>query len=309
MLMKHEYLSTLPVDLYSMHLFELVATNGSFTRAAEVAGLSQSAVTRQIQGMEHRLGVTLLERTTRRVTLTRAGEALLTEARQLNGALEAGLRRFREEHVDAIRTVRVGFSRSVGLASLPGFLLPFHRKSPEVRLQVSHASGGELLMALMDHRVDIAVLTTPEKIHPSLQVQHSFTDEFELIVSAQTPLPQGPPPWSEGRWQVWLESLTWMHLGQQSFTGQKLAAWLKERNCPTSPAMELDNFEILIHLVAMGLGASWVPRRAIAAYPRKKALQRVPYPHRFERQIVMVTRRTHTLPDHIRDLIEGVLFS
>ncbi|WP_218280344.1 helix-turn-helix domain-containing protein [Verrucomicrobium spinosum] len=54
------------MDLYSMHLFELVATQGGFTRAAELAGISQSAVTRQIQGMEHRLGVTLLERTTRR---------------------------------------------------------------------------------------------------------------------------------------------------------------------------------------------------------------------------------------------------
>ncbi len=66
MRMRHEYLSTRPVDLYSMHLFELVATQGGFTRAAELAGISQSAVTRQIQGMEHRLGVTLLERTTRR---------------------------------------------------------------------------------------------------------------------------------------------------------------------------------------------------------------------------------------------------
>jgi DNA-binding transcriptional LysR family regulator len=59
--------------------------------------------------------------------------------------------------------------------------------------------------------------------------------------------------------------------------------------------MELDNFEIIIHLVAMGLGASLVPRRALAAYPRKKALLRVPLKQRFEREIVILTRRTRVL--------------
>ena len=76
--MRHEFLTTRPVDLYAMHLFELVASLGGFTRAAEAAGLSQSAVTRQIQNMEEKLGVPLLERTTRKVALTDAGKLLLT---------------------------------------------------------------------------------------------------------------------------------------------------------------------------------------------------------------------------------------
>lgn len=52
----HEYLTTAPFDLYELHLFHLVAKQGSFTKAAEVAGLTQSAITRQIQGMENSLG-------------------------------------------------------------------------------------------------------------------------------------------------------------------------------------------------------------------------------------------------------------
>ncbi|HSJ03054.1 MAG: LysR family transcriptional regulator [Verrucomicrobium sp.] len=289
-----------------MHLFELVARHGNFTRAAEVAGLSQSAVTRQIQGMEQRLGVVLLERTTRKVALTSAGQALLAEARQLTGALDAGLRRFREEHVEAAKTVRVGFSRSVGLASLPGFLVPFHRKSPEVHLQISHEAGSGLLASLADHKIDIAILTAPEKIHPTLEVQHSFTDEFELIVGADAEL---PPSSGEGSFSEWIHRQTWMLLGQQSHTGQKLSSWLRKQGYELKPAMELDNFEILIQLVAMGLGASWVPRRALAAYPRKRAFIRVPVPQRFQREIVMVTRRSKTLPKHLQDLIDGVLFS
>lgn len=73
--------------------------------------------------------------------------------------------------------------------------------------------------------------------------------------------------------------------------------------------MVLDTFEVIIHLVALGVGVSLVPRRALAAYPRKKLLVRMPLKQRCKRDIVMLTRKGVTLPDHISKLIEGVLFS
>jgi DNA-binding transcriptional LysR family regulator len=309
MRMRHEYLATRPVDLYAMHLFELVASLGGFTRAAEAAGLSQSAVTRQIQNMEEKLGVPLLERTTRKVALTDAGRLLLSEARKFNGALEDSLRRFREEHVDGAKSVRVGFSRSIGLASLPGILAPFHRHSPEVRLQVSHEGSDGLMAALLDHRLDIAVLPSPKRLNPALEVRHRYTDEFELIIGAQQDIPAGEAPWPPARMRPLAEQQQWVLLDMKSNTGRNLAAWLHKQRWNVHPAMELDNFEIIIHLVAMGFGASLVPRRALAAYPRKKALQRVPLKQRFEREIVILTRRSRVLPRQVRDLIDRVLFS
>lgn len=68
----HEYLKTAPFDLYELYLFHLVVKHRSFTKAAEAAGLTQSAITRQMQGMEASLGIDLLERTTRSVRVTRA---------------------------------------------------------------------------------------------------------------------------------------------------------------------------------------------------------------------------------------------
>ena len=81
----HEYLDTAPFDLYELHLFHLVAKHRSFTKAAEIVGLTQSAITRQMQGMEESLSLTLLERTTRNVRMTPAGEFLFNHegARQL----------------------------------------------------------------------------------------------------------------------------------------------------------------------------------------------------------------------------------
>lgn len=307
--MKHEFLAKRPIDLYGMHLFELVATLGSFTRASEVAGLSQSAVTRQIQGIEDKLGAQLFERTTRKVHLTDAGRHLLVEARKLNCSLEDSLRRFQETHVDGQKTLRVGFSRTIGLASLPGILTPFHRGSPLVRLQVSHDTSDNLERALQEHRLDIAVISLPHRISSALEVKHRFTDEFELIASAQQNLPSGNSPYPAKVLSLWLKSVPWIALNHDSNTGKKINHWLKDQQINVSPTMELDNFEIIIHLVAMGLGTSLVPRRALAAYPRKRALLRVPLKCRFEREVVMLTRRQHTLPQQVRDLIESVLFS
>jgi DNA-binding transcriptional LysR family regulator len=307
--MRHEYLATRPMDLYAMHVFELVATLGGFTRAAEAAGLSQSAVTRQIQTMEDKLGVPLFERTTRKVALTAAGHSLLNEARKVNGALEDVLLRFRQEYVEGVKRVRVGFSRTIGLGTLPGFLAPFHRRAPDVRLQVSHEASGDLLAALIDHRLDIAVVSAPKRMNPALEVRHRFTDEFELIVSPKHEQPHGKPPFTPSRLRAWAQRQSWILLDTTSNTGGNLAAWLKGHGWPVSPVMELDNFEVIIQLVAMGLGASLVPRRALAAHPRKHSLCRLPLSVRFRREIVMVTRRSHVLEKHVRDLIDGVLFS
>src|ERR1043165_9920292 len=82
----NELLATGPFDLYELQLFHLVAEHRNFTKAGQAAGLTQSAITRQIAGMETRLGVPLFERTTRSVNLTAAGAGLYARS----GAILAG---------------------------------------------------------------------------------------------------------------------------------------------------------------------------------------------------------------------------
>ena len=92
----NEYLPTTPFDIYELHLFQLVAQHRSFTKAAEVAGLTQSAVTRQVQGIEAALGLELFERTTRSVQLTPAGLALCRQSIRLLGDIDQTLKNLRE---------------------------------------------------------------------------------------------------------------------------------------------------------------------------------------------------------------------
>src|SRR5215471_15146406 len=117
----HHFLATLPFDLYELALFHLVVKHRSFTKAAEIAGLTQSAITRQMQGVENSLGIQLLERTTRNVRVTPAGEYLFREAARLLCDVDQSLQHLAREFVGARKEIRVAVSRTISLAHLPGF--------------------------------------------------------------------------------------------------------------------------------------------------------------------------------------------
>lgn len=174
----HELLSRRPFDLYQLHLFRLVAESGSFTRAAQITGLTQSAITRQIQSIEQQLGLSLLTRTTRSVVTTAAGKFLLQESAPVLGDVDVLLRRLKEEYADAPREVRVGVSRSVSLAYLPGFFSANVRQGPTVISRVTHESSQTILASLESDTLDIGVLLPPARLSERLRITHRFRDAF-----------------------------------------------------------------------------------------------------------------------------------
>src|SRR5688572_22455323 len=154
----NDFLATTPFDLYELSLFQLVVKHRSFTKAAEVAGLTQSAITRQMQGMESSLGIDLLERTTRSVRITPAGEFLFRESARLLGDVDQALRRLKENFADARKEIRIGVSRSIGLAYLPGFLHANLRRAPAVGYRVSFQASAEILRLLEANELDVGVI-------------------------------------------------------------------------------------------------------------------------------------------------------
>jgi len=304
----HELLSRRPFDLYQLHLFRLVAESGSFTRTAQVTGLTQSAITRQIQGIEQQLGLRLLNRTTRTVTITEAGRFLLQGSAPVLGDVDVLLRRLREEYADVPREVRVGVSRSVSLSHLPGFFSANLRQGPTVISRVSYESSQTILQSLESDALDLGVLLPPGRLSTRLRITHRFRDAFTFIanrdqlerdsVSLKKPMALGH----------WLENQPWLALQDTTQTGRRLTAWLRQQKLQIKPAMELDNFDLIINLVALGMGVSLVPQRALALYTRRRALVRLPWPKRFSRELVIVIRRERKTPEHLQRFVDNILF-
>src|SRR5688572_827527 len=141
----NDFLATAPFDLYELSLFHLVVKHRSFTKAAGVAGLTQSAITRQMQGMENSLGIDLLERTTRTVRITPAGEYLFRESARLLGDVDQALRRLKEDFGNTRKEIRLGVARSIGLAHLPGLLHANLRRAPSIGYRVSYQASADIL--------------------------------------------------------------------------------------------------------------------------------------------------------------------
>lgn len=141
------------MDLNRATTFVRVVETGGFTRAAEQLGLPASSVSRSVQKLEDDLGVTLLERTTRKVTLTDAGKAFFERARE---AL-AGLEEANNLALDAAReihgVVRIAVPPEFG-GKLGSIFSAFAVANPKVRIEVTFTARG---MELVGDLVDIAV--------------------------------------------------------------------------------------------------------------------------------------------------------
>jgi DNA-binding transcriptional LysR family regulator len=304
----HEFLATTPFDLYELSLFHLVVKHRSFTKAAEIAGVTQSAITRQMQGMESALGVDLLERTTRSVQITKAGMFLYQESSRLLGDAEQTLQHLRVEFGGARKEVRVGVSRSIGLAYLPGFFHANLRRAPDVGCRVSYNSSAAIMAALEENQLDLGVVCAPPRLPKTLRVTHRFKDAFSLI-SSQDLAGEFQQLGNSSRVRtMWMLKKPWLLLEEGTNTGRQLRRWMEQQGLSIEPLMQLDSFDLIISLVALGMGISFVPTRALALYRRKESLAHLPCPKRFERELVVVVRRHRKLPSHLDCFIQNILF-
>src|SRR5687768_9179536 len=221
----NQFLATVPFDLYELALFQLVVRHRSFTKAASVAGLTQSAITRQIQGIERALGVELLKRTTRSIVPTAAGEFLAGGAARLLGDVESSLRILKQEFADAPREVRVNVSRSVGFAYLPGFFHANLRKVQKVTYRLHYSRSEEILSALEADEQDIGVLNAPERVAPTLQVTHRFQDVFTFVAPVSFAA-QYTELESVSLRRRWLAEQQWLLFDEETATGKQLRRWL-----------------------------------------------------------------------------------
>src|SRR5262245_10282744 len=182
----NEFLATGPFDLYELKLFHLVAEHRNFTRAGQAAGLTQSAITRQILRMEDKLGLKLFDRSTRHVRLTPEGAALHARSGSILAELDNALLALRGKSALLPRTLRVGVSRTVGLAYLPGFFRAFQRKQPKVQLHVSHERSDFILAAVESGELDAGIVSAPPRLPRTLELAHRFEDEFVLVLPPRT---------------------------------------------------------------------------------------------------------------------------
>lgn len=142
------------MDLRLLRYFVAVATEGSFSRAAEKLNMAQPPLSRQIQQLEDELGVRLLNRA-RPITLTEPGRYLFEQARQMLARADEIRAMTKKIGTGKVTQFSIGFVASTLYDSLPELIRRFRLASPGVEVMLTELTTLEQVAALKDGRVDI----------------------------------------------------------------------------------------------------------------------------------------------------------
>lgn len=171
-----------------MQAFMLVHETGSFTEAAQRAGLTQSALSQKIKRLEDRLETTLFVRRPSGPALTAAGESLLVFARQQLAFEQEFLRHFEQGHAELSGVIRIaGFSSVLRSVVIP-VLAPFMRRHPRVQIIFSQHEMGELPGLLRSNGADL-ILLDYEPTMTGVEYQVIGKEAYVVIESARHKTP------------------------------------------------------------------------------------------------------------------------
>ncbi len=246
-------------SLSQLRAFAAVAEHLHFRDAAAAIGMSQPALSGAVSALEEALGVQLLERTTRKVLLSPAGERLAVRTRAVLDAVAELMEEAEGARAPFTGVLRLGVIPTVAPYLLPAVLRLTHRRYPELDLQVHEEQTSSLLEGLAAGRLDLLLLAVPLGV-PGVTELPLFDEDFVLVTGQEHPL--------AGRDDIPRDALRELRL-----------LLLDEGHCLRDQALDVcreagreDGAEVtttaaglstLVQLVAGGLGVTLLPRTAV----------------------------------------------
>jgi DNA-binding transcriptional LysR family regulator len=175
-----------PLPSRELAAFVAAVETGAIGAAADSLSLTQSAVTKRVQSLERRVGLSLLTRSHTGVQPTAAGSALYPDAKQALLALARAADTLQSKKAAGEQRLSLAASHTIGAFLLPSWLAAFTATAPETEPQVSVTNTAGVLSAVHAHEVDIGFLPDPAP-HDDLEVLHLADDELLVVVAATHP--------------------------------------------------------------------------------------------------------------------------
>ena len=171
------------VELRQVEHFLAVASELSFTRAAQRAHVVQSALSTSVAKLERELGVALFDRSRQQISLTAAGERFRTHAYEVRRASRSAVESVGEHRGSLSGTVEFGSLISFGPLDVARALGDFHRTHPFVRLRLrlSQSGASAYLAALVEGSLDLALVSVPDRIPRQLEMRLLFEEPMVFV--------------------------------------------------------------------------------------------------------------------------------
>lgn len=259
------------LNLHLLRLFTTVVQVGSFSRAADVLHISQPAISKGVRDFELQVGCRLLDRTSRGVTPTREGKALVRHAETLFAAERAA-----EEELLSLRnldtgSLRIGASTTIATYMIAEYLGIFHRKYPGIDLNLVSANTRDIADLMLEHNIEIALVEGPVD-DGGLTSNPWRTDVMELIVNPQHRFAAERNPIDPRALEDEILIVREPGSGSREVAAQALAS------CGVEPrrTLEIGSTEAIKQAVAYGVGVAIVSLAAVSDQVQLGRLKIVP---------------------------------
>src|SRR5580658_8793459 len=258
------------MQIESLKIFCDLAESESFTKAAQINKITQSAVSQQISALEKNFKSLLIERSKKRFRLTREGQVLYDYSKQIISTFESLHSKLQDLKDIISGTIRVTTIYSIGLHDLPPYIKKFMKVYPTVNVHVEYRRSNQVYEDVLGNVVDFGLVAYPMK-DPKLEIVALRKDPLVLICHPQHPFAKQK--------NVKLKSL----LGQKFVgfepdipTRKALDKILREFGITVNNVMEFDNIETVKRAVEIDAGISIVPLGTVQPEIAKQTLTAVP---------------------------------
>jgi DNA-binding transcriptional LysR family regulator len=257
------------MQIESLKIFCDLAESESFTKAAQINKITQSAVSQQISSLERTFKSLLIERSKKKFRLTREGQVLYDFSTQMIQTYDSLHSKLQEIKDIVSGTIRVATIYSIGLHDLPPYIKRFMKGHPTVNVHVEYRRANQVYEDVLSNIVDLGLVAYPAR-DTKLETVALHKDPLVLICHPQHPFAKS-------------KSIKLKALSGQKFIGfepdiptrKALDRILKDNSVEVQHVMEFDNIETVKRAVEIDAGVSIVPSGTVLQEVAKQTLAQV----------------------------------
>lgn len=270
----------------------------SFTKAAQVNGVTQSAVSQTISAMEKHFKALLIERSKKNFRLTPEGEVVYNHSKRILqsfGALESRIQEIKGALAGNIRVATVG---SIGLYDLPPYIKKFLKDYPTVNVRVEYRRADEVYDEVLGNVVDLGLVAFPARDN-RLHTVPFRTDRLVLVCHPQNPLAKQKSIKLKA-----LEGHRFVGFDLDIPTRRALDKFFKDAGVTVQYVMQFDNIEMVKRAVEIDTGLAVLPEETVKAEVTGKTLAAVPIEGNYARQLAVIHKKDKVLSPAMKKFIE-----
>lgn len=258
------------MQIESLKVFCDLTETESFTKAAQINHITQSAVSQQISSLERQFKSLLIERSKKKFRLTREGQVLYEASKQIVQTYESLHSRLQELKDIISGTVRVATIYSIGLHDLPPYIKRYLKSYPTVNVHVEYRRANQVYEDVLGNVVDMGLVAYPSR-DPKLELVPLKKEPMVLICHPQHPLAKSKSIKASA-----IAGHKFVAFEPDIPTRKAIDKVLRDHGVQIMPVMEFDNVETVKRAVEIDAGVAIVPQGTVTQEVQKQTLVAIP---------------------------------